>query len=159
MPIDVDVDDISGSPMNPSSSEAMDTQVSPPSTSSPSPSSSTLTYRIATQSDYPFLVQLRKECGWGLPKLGKTWNDPNVVYCVLQLESGRERRKEQSSISVPSNSDDTGQTGEIGSSGSTAEVPSEDVGMGCWMLEHSDEDMASKATRTVYLCEYGRTGV
>ncbi len=90
-----------------------------------------LTYRIAVEADYPFLVSLRVECGWGLPKLEKTWRDPNVVYCVLVLGP-----------------DPSGASGDDEPQG----AESEDIGMGCWMLEHADKDMANRESKTVYLC-------
>ncbi|WVF69408.1 hypothetical protein IAT40_004185 [Kwoniella sp. CBS 6097] len=54
-----------------------------------SASDSTLTYRIAQEEDYPILVQLRIECGWGVPKLEHRWKDPNSIFCVLEAVTPR----------------------------------------------------------------------
>lgn len=45
-----------------------------------------LRYRIAQESDYPFLVELRKECGWGEAKLAAGWSDPDRIFCVLTAD-------------------------------------------------------------------------
>lgn len=76
-----------------------------------------LVHRKASEIDYELLRSMRVECGWGLEKLEKYWNDPHRVYCVFQTDSGS------------------------------------DVGMGCWILEDEDPELASKATDSVYICE------
>ncbi|KAK8870127.1 hypothetical protein IAR55_000697 [Kwoniella newhampshirensis] len=52
------------------------------------PDPNQLSYRIPTEKDYPLLVQFRRECGWGIPKLESKWKDPNWVYCVFELPTG-----------------------------------------------------------------------
>lgn len=42
-----------------------------------------LTYRLAADSDFPTLMQYRRECGWGEQDLEQHWNDPDRVYCVF----------------------------------------------------------------------------
>ncbi|WVQ96908.1 hypothetical protein IAU59_004016 [Kwoniella sp. CBS 9459] len=51
-----------------------------------------LTYRIAKEVDYALLVQMRIECGWGVPKLAQRWKDPNSIFCVLEanMPQGKE---------------------------------------------------------------------
>lgn len=51
-----------------------------------------LDYRIAQQDDLPLLRQYRKECGWGLERLEKNWNDPNRPLCVLILDQDGQRK-------------------------------------------------------------------
>lgn len=94
-------------------------------------SRSRLTYRIAEDQDLAYLITLREECGWGIPKLKKEWDNPDYLFCVLELAQN--------------------------SAGSTGDEEKEveqitDVGMACWVLQHEDPDMASRSTKTVYLC-------
>jgi hypothetical protein len=43
-----------------------------------------LTYRIARKDDYDLLLQFRKECGWGIPKVQAGWTNPDCIYCVFE---------------------------------------------------------------------------
>jgi hypothetical protein len=50
----------------------------------------TLSYRIAQPEDLAFLLELREECGWGVEKLKKGWEDPDRVFCLFTLDTGKD---------------------------------------------------------------------
>ncbi|WWD01749.1 hypothetical protein V866_008695 [Kwoniella sp. B9012] len=48
--------------------------------------SGTLSYRLAQENDRQLLLDLRKECGWGAPKIQKYLGDPDRPFCIFLLE-------------------------------------------------------------------------
>jgi len=45
-------------------------------------------YRKTRPDDLPFLLQLRKECGWGELKIKLGWESPDVEYIIFTLSDG-----------------------------------------------------------------------
>jgi hypothetical protein len=57
-------------------------------------SAQSLTYRLAEEKDLPLLRQLRVECGWGVTKLEKHFENPNWVYVIFVLNEGKENAQD-----------------------------------------------------------------